>query len=56
MKKLIVSTATGAIVGAAVYKIIPCNDNKITNKIMKRSKKMKHKIMKKISIIIDNMM
>ena len=54
MKKLIISTATGAVVGAVLYKIAPCHCNRNTNKFRKKGKKFKNKIMKKVSCIIKD--
>lgn len=56
MKNFIVGTTTGAIVGAAISIVIPCSDNRFRNKILKKSKKVRSRIIKKVAGIVYKIM
>ncbi len=53
MKNIIVGTTTGAIFGAAISMIIPCqNNNMIKKKIMKKGRKLRSRLIKKVAGVI----
>lgn len=56
MKRILIATATGAVIGTVVYQAIPCKKNKFNRKIAKKGKKMTCSIIKKVSKVISNIM
>ena len=56
MKNFIFGTTTGAIVGAAISMVIPCSDNRFRNKILKKGKKVRSRIIKKVAGIMYKIM
>lgn len=53
MKNIIVGTTTGAIFGAAISMIIPCqNNNSIKKKFMKKGKKLRSRLIKKVAGVV----
>lgn len=56
MKNFVIATAAGAIVGATVSMVLPCDKSKFKNRVLKRGKKAKSKIVKEIAGFMYRMM